>query len=102
MGLNGVVTDAQLGAYFACRCFSAVAALRFRPADMARVDVCDGVMDTSVRYSFGNAELCLKVYRSCLGRRPAGVCYQHEHMLLFFVLHYEFRSFCSDYGRMSV
>lgn len=84
-----------------CRCFSAAAALRFRPTHIVTVDVCDGVMDTSVRYSFGSAEQCLKVYRSCLGRRPTGAYYQHEHMLLLFVLHYEFRSFCSEDKRMS-
>lgn len=80
----------------ASRCFSAGAALRFGPTHVARVDVCDDVMDTCIRYSFGSAELCLKVYRNCLGRRPTGAYYQHEHMFLFFVLHYEFRGFCTE------
>lgn len=42
LGLNGVVIDAQLGAYFVCRCFSAGAALRFGPTHTVTVDVCDG------------------------------------------------------------
>lgn len=80
----------------AYRCFSAGAALRFRPTRVSRVDVSNGVMDMCVRYSFGSKEVCLKVYRRCLGRRPTGAYYQHEHMFLFFVLHYEFRGFCSE------